>query len=219
MAIEAATEAERLQRRGQGPTAPGAGGPVRWYDASLAERRYAACNSDNRLIAAQLEKAWGGRAAVCRDGGGSMECLRPMPAMLAPTSRDWPMISRRHRRRCGRVRQPRSELHSSWVCSRSLSNAFLHHHGKAIKSPAYVSRPAGHLDLRACRDRNHCPPAPARLADFLAAQWPDARISPHLSAVLPHRQQAQRYGRKTSSISIRTLRQDSLARLATPGVH
>jgi len=27
-------------------------------DASLAERRYAACNPDNRLIAAQLEKAW-----------------------------------------------------------------------------------------------------------------------------------------------------------------
>jgi hypothetical protein len=28
------------------------------YHASLAERRYAACDPDNRLIAAQLEKAW-----------------------------------------------------------------------------------------------------------------------------------------------------------------
>src|SRR6185369_10071661 len=28
------------------------------YEASLAERRYAACDPDNRLIAAQLEKAW-----------------------------------------------------------------------------------------------------------------------------------------------------------------
>ena len=28
------------------------------YDASLAERRHAACDPDNRLIAAQLEKAW-----------------------------------------------------------------------------------------------------------------------------------------------------------------
>ena len=28
------------------------------YDASLAERRYAACDPDNRLIAAQLEKNW-----------------------------------------------------------------------------------------------------------------------------------------------------------------
>ena len=28
------------------------------YDASLAELRYAACDHDNRLIAAQLEKAW-----------------------------------------------------------------------------------------------------------------------------------------------------------------
>jgi excisionase family DNA binding protein len=28
------------------------------YDAQLAERRYAACDPDNRLIAAQLEKSW-----------------------------------------------------------------------------------------------------------------------------------------------------------------
>jgi hypothetical protein len=28
------------------------------YDASLAERRYAACDPDNRLIAATLEKNW-----------------------------------------------------------------------------------------------------------------------------------------------------------------
>ncbi|WP_455288984.1 hypothetical protein [Cupriavidus necator] len=28
------------------------------YEATLAERRYAACDPDNRLIAAQLEKNW-----------------------------------------------------------------------------------------------------------------------------------------------------------------
>lgn len=28
------------------------------YDASLAERRYAACDPDNRLIASELEKGW-----------------------------------------------------------------------------------------------------------------------------------------------------------------
>ena len=28
------------------------------YEASLAERRYAACDPDNRLITAQLEKSW-----------------------------------------------------------------------------------------------------------------------------------------------------------------
>ena len=40
------------------------------YDASLAERRYAACDPDNRLIAAQLEKAWETalqRVERCRD--------------------------------------------------------------------------------------------------------------------------------------------------------
>ena len=39
------------------------------YDASLAERRSAACDPDNRLIAAQLEKAWEGalrRVEQCR---------------------------------------------------------------------------------------------------------------------------------------------------------
>src|SRR4029078_4457238 len=28
------------------------------YEATLAERRYAACDPDNRLIAAQLERSW-----------------------------------------------------------------------------------------------------------------------------------------------------------------
>jgi hypothetical protein len=40
------------------------------YDASLAERRYAACDPDNRLIAAQLEKAWETsleRVELCRE--------------------------------------------------------------------------------------------------------------------------------------------------------
>jgi DNA invertase Pin-like site-specific DNA recombinase len=40
------------------------------YDASLAERRYAACDPDNRLIAAQLEKAWEAalqRARACEE--------------------------------------------------------------------------------------------------------------------------------------------------------
>lgn len=39
------------------------------YDASLAERRYAACDPDNRLIAAQLEKTWEAalqRVEACR---------------------------------------------------------------------------------------------------------------------------------------------------------
>lgn len=33
------------------------------YEATLAERRYAACDPDNRLIAAQLEKNWGSSVA------------------------------------------------------------------------------------------------------------------------------------------------------------
>ena len=60
MAIEAAEEAARMLRdedHDQRRIADLELQPAQ-YDASLAERRYAACDPDNRLIAAQLEKAW-----------------------------------------------------------------------------------------------------------------------------------------------------------------
>jgi len=60
MAIEAAEEAERMLRdedQDRGRIAELELQQAQ-YDASLAERRYAACDPDNRLIAAQLEKAW-----------------------------------------------------------------------------------------------------------------------------------------------------------------
>jgi excisionase family DNA binding protein len=60
MAIEAAFEAERMhqkQRDDQQRILDLELQQAR-YDASIAERRYAACDPDNRLIAAQLEKNW-----------------------------------------------------------------------------------------------------------------------------------------------------------------
>jgi hypothetical protein len=60
MAIEAAEEAERMLRDEDKDRRRIAELELQQatYDASLAERRYAACDPDNRLIAAQLEKAW-----------------------------------------------------------------------------------------------------------------------------------------------------------------
>ena len=60
MAIEAAQEAERMMKEKDQDRRHIAELELRQahYDASLAERRYAACDPDNRLIAAQLEKAW-----------------------------------------------------------------------------------------------------------------------------------------------------------------
>jgi DNA invertase Pin-like site-specific DNA recombinase len=60
MAIEAAKEAERMLRDEDQDRRRIAELELQQaqYDASLAERRYAACDPDNRLIAAQLEKAW-----------------------------------------------------------------------------------------------------------------------------------------------------------------
>src|SRR5262245_11311701 len=60
MAIEAAMEAELMLRdkdEDRRRIAEMELSQAR-YDASLAERRYAACDPENRLIAAQLEKAW-----------------------------------------------------------------------------------------------------------------------------------------------------------------
>jgi DNA invertase Pin-like site-specific DNA recombinase len=60
MAIEAAEEAERMLRDEDQDRRRIAELELQQaqYDASLAERRHAACDPDNRLIAAQLEKAW-----------------------------------------------------------------------------------------------------------------------------------------------------------------
>jgi DNA invertase Pin-like site-specific DNA recombinase len=71
MAIEAAEEAERMlinEDNGRRRIAELELQQAQ-YDASLAERRYAACDPDNRLIAAQLEKAWEAalqRVEACR---------------------------------------------------------------------------------------------------------------------------------------------------------
>lgn len=60
MAIEAAQEAERMRMESQNERRRVAELELQQarYEASLAERRYAACDPDNRLIAAQLEKSW-----------------------------------------------------------------------------------------------------------------------------------------------------------------
>jgi DNA invertase Pin-like site-specific DNA recombinase len=60
MAIEAAAEAERryMETRGEQQRVVELELQQARYEAELAERRYAACDPDNRLIAAQLEKSW-----------------------------------------------------------------------------------------------------------------------------------------------------------------
>lgn len=60
MAIEAALEAERMHVESEAQRRQMIELDLQQacYEASLAERRYAACDPDNRLIAAQLEKSW-----------------------------------------------------------------------------------------------------------------------------------------------------------------
>ena len=87
MAIEAATEAERMLKAEDTNRQRVVELELQQarYDASLAERRYAKCDPDNRLIAAQLEKAWEAalqRVESCRqrlDGMHAPELSTPQP--------------------------------------------------------------------------------------------------------------------------------------------
>jgi excisionase family DNA binding protein len=87
MAIEAALEAERRHMENQGERQRLAELELQQarYEASLAERRYAACDPDNRLIAAQLEKSWEAslqRVAACEARLAEMRI--PDPNAVAP---------------------------------------------------------------------------------------------------------------------------------------
>jgi excisionase family DNA binding protein len=82
MAIEAALEAERMHREGQAERQRIVALDLQQalYEASLAERRYAACDPDNRLIAAQLEKNWESalrRAEGCRARLAALDVADP----------------------------------------------------------------------------------------------------------------------------------------------
>lgn len=68
MAIEAALEADRRYMEMQSEQRRIVELELQQarYEASLAERRYAACDPDNRLIAAQLEKAGRQHCSVCK---------------------------------------------------------------------------------------------------------------------------------------------------------
>ena len=86
MAIEAAREAERMLREEDQDRLRIAELELNQarYDASLAERRYAACDPDNRLIAAQLEKAWEAtlqRVEACRQRLDDMQSQEVGPQL------------------------------------------------------------------------------------------------------------------------------------------
>ena len=83
MAIEAAMEAERMHEEEVLERQRVAELDLQKarYEASLAERRYAACDPDNRLIAAQLENSW--EATLQR----VQACEARLDAMHLPDSR------------------------------------------------------------------------------------------------------------------------------------
>lgn len=87
LAIEAALQAERryLEAQGEQQRIVELELQQARYRASLAERRYAACDPDNRLIAAQLEKSWEAtlqRVQACEARLDAVQ--RPNPAAAAP---------------------------------------------------------------------------------------------------------------------------------------
>jgi hypothetical protein len=87
MAIEAAIEAERryMEARAEQQRIVELELQQARYEASLAERRYAACDPDNRLIAAQLEKSWEAALRRVETCQARLETVRtPEPAVVPP---------------------------------------------------------------------------------------------------------------------------------------
>jgi excisionase family DNA binding protein len=87
MAIEAAAEAERryMETRGEQQRVIELELQQARYEAALAERRYAACDPDNRLIAAQLEKSWEAALRRVEASEARLETARsPDPPIVPP---------------------------------------------------------------------------------------------------------------------------------------
>jgi hypothetical protein len=86
MAIEAAFEAERIHREQQEDQQRIMDLEMQQarYEAGLAERRYAACDPDNRLIAAQLEKNWEAALGRVRDLETRQPAERPSDVKVDP---------------------------------------------------------------------------------------------------------------------------------------
>jgi excisionase family DNA binding protein len=87
MAVEAAREAERLhvESRDEQQRIVELELQQARYEASLAERRYAACDPDNRLIAAQLEKSWEAALRRVETCEAQLQAGRtPDPAAIVP---------------------------------------------------------------------------------------------------------------------------------------
>jgi excisionase family DNA binding protein len=88
MAIKAAFEAERMHREQQEDQQLILDMETQQarYEASLAERRYAACDPDNRLIAAQLEKNWEAALRRVRDLEMRKPAERPSDIKVDPSA-------------------------------------------------------------------------------------------------------------------------------------
>jgi DNA invertase Pin-like site-specific DNA recombinase len=85
MAIEAALSAERRHMEGQREQQRILGLELQQarYEAMLAERRYAACDPENRLIAAQLEKSWEATLRRVQECEARVDAVRAPQATIA----------------------------------------------------------------------------------------------------------------------------------------
>ena len=86
MAVEAALEAERrrMESRDERQRIADLELQQARYEASLAERRYAACDPDHRLIAAQLEKSWEASLQRVKACEARLDGLAPTTSVQAP---------------------------------------------------------------------------------------------------------------------------------------
>ena len=86
LAVKASLEAERMQVEGLSEQRRAAELDLQQarYEASLAERRYAACDPDNRLIAAELEKSWEAALRRVQAREARLDAMRSSSPQPAP---------------------------------------------------------------------------------------------------------------------------------------
>ena len=185
MAIAAAEEAERMLRDEDKDRRRIAELELQQarYDASLAERRYTACDPDNRLIAAQLEKAWEAalqRVEMCCQRLDGMpepdaDAVRPSLTGLADDlSAAW--------------KAPRTTMRTRQRLVRTLITEIVADIDEAAGEIVLVIHWKGgqHSELRVRKPRTgeHCCNTPEQalaVMRSMAGRWPDQDIAASLN--------------------------------------
>jgi DNA invertase Pin-like site-specific DNA recombinase len=185
LSMEAAQEAERMLKEEESDRRRIAELELQQarYDASLAERRYAACDPDNRLIAAQLERAWEAtlqRVESCQQRLGSLsvpgaEEPRPeFPGLAEDLEAAWKSLQTTMRTRQRMVRALITEIVAN-VDEKSREITLVIHWKGGQHSELHVCKPK--TGEHGCRTSDEA----LTVMRSMAGRWSDQEIAASLN--------------------------------------